>query len=156
MNYIIIFCAKYLFLLIVILSGVVFWQLPKQKKKEMIIFSIISLPVIFLLSRVMAKLYFNPRPFVVENFLPLISHLPDNGFPSDHTLLSAALSMLVYYFNKKMGWLLLEISLIVGLARVAAGVHHLTDIFGSIIISFFVSVLVYQYIIKPRFSKNIN
>lgn len=134
MNYLIIFGAKYLIVLIVLIAGGYFLTISKQQKKEMIIFSLITLPIIFIISRLASKLYFNPRPFVVGNFLPLISHANDNGFPSDHTLLSAAIASIIYIYNKKIGVLLGLLAILVGLARMAAGVHHFADIVGSILI----------------------
>lgn len=148
MNYTIIFGAKYLIVLILIIAGIYFLKLEKQKQKEMVVFAIITLPIIFIISRLANKLYINPRPFVVGNFLPLISHSNDNGFPSDHTLLSAAVASVIYLFNKKIGIALGLLALLVGIARVVAGVHHLTDIFGSIAIAILVSVLMYRYVLK--------
>ena len=149
MNYIIIFGAKFLVALIVLIAGGYFFSISKQQKREMVIFSLITLPIIFIISRLASKLYFNPRPFVVENFLPLISHAADNGFPSDHTLLSAAVASIIFVFNKKIGILLGLLAVLVGMARVTAGVHHYIDIFGSILI---VTVVVF---LTRRFLKKI-
>jgi undecaprenyl-diphosphatase len=148
MNTIIIFGAKYLIIFIVLIAGIYLFKLEKQKKKEMAVFAIIALPIIFLLSRLAGKLYFNPRPFVVGNFLPLIAHGSDNGFPSDHTLLSTAVAVVVYLYNKKIGIILGLLAILVGLARVTAGVHHFADIFGSIVIAVLVSILMHKYVLK--------
>ncbi len=148
MNYIIIFGAKYLVALIVLIAGGYFFSISKQQKREMVIFSLITLPIIFIISRLASKLYFNPRPFVVENFLPLISHAADNGFPSDHTLLSAAVASIIFIFNKKIGILLGLLAVFVGVARVTAGVHHYIDIFGSISIVIVVVFLTRKFLKK--------
>ena len=58
----------------------------------------ISIGVIAL---ILGHLYYNPRPFVVGNFTPLISHSVDNGFPSDHVLLASAIASILYFFSKK-------------------------------------------------------
>lgn len=148
MTELIIIGATYLIALLILIAGIYFLTISKQQKKEMVVFAIITLPIIFLLSRLAAKLYFNPRPFVVGNFLPLIAHAADNGFPSDHTLLSTAVAMIIYYFDKKIGLLLGLLALLVGLARVAAGVHHLVDIFGSMAIAVLVAVIIHKYVLK--------
>lgn len=148
MTELIIIGATYLIALLILIAGIYFLTIPKHQKKEMIVFAIITLPITFLLSRLAAKLYFNPRPFVVGNFLPLIAHAADNGFPSDHTLLSTAVATVVYYFDKKIGLILGLLALLVGLARVAAGVHHLVDIFGSITIAVLVAVIIHKYVLK--------
>jgi membrane-associated phospholipid phosphatase len=148
MNSLIIFGAKYLIVLIILIAGIYFLKLEKQKQKEMLVFAVITLPIIFIMSRLAEKLYFNPRPFVVGNFLPLISHTNNNGFPSDHTLLSTAVAAVIYLFNKKIGIALGLLALLVGLARVVAGVHHLIDIFGSIAIVALVSLLIHKYVLN--------
>lgn len=142
-NYIFIFCAKYLYLLAVIIALVWFWKLPKEKKKEVAILGMIALPAIYLVSKIGAWLYFDPRPFVVGHFTPLIPHDPDNGFPSDHMLLTAAIASLIFPFSKKVSVSIWVIAACVGISRVYVGIHHLIDIIGSAIISIVVFGLVY-------------
>lgn len=148
-NFIAIFAAQYLIFIIIILGIAYFLHRPIHEKKEIVIFSLITLPIIFIISRICAAMYFNPRPFVENQFLALIPHKANNGFPSDHTLLSSAVAMVVWHFNKKIGWFLLVLALIVGLARVYVGVHHYIDIFASIIISF-VTITITQKFIWPK------
>jgi len=145
-NSLIIIGAKYLIALPLLATVVFFFQQEKNTKKMLAIFSVVILPLIFIVAKIASKLYSNPRPFVVGHFTPLITHSADNGFPSDHTLLASAVAMAVFYFNRKLGTILMIIALLVGLSRVLAGVHHLVDIFGSIIISIIVSSLVYYFL----------
>jgi len=134
MNSLIIFAAKYLLFVSAALALLYFFKQDRQRQKEMIIFAIILLPISYLIAKIAGHFYFDPRPFVAGNFTPLIPHAPDNGFPSDHTLLAAAIASVIFRFNKKTGWLLFAFAILVGLARVAAGIHHFADIAGSIII----------------------
>jgi len=137
----------------ILIAFVFFLKLSREKKMEIIVFAVITLPVIYLMAKISSLFYYNPRPFVVEQFVPLIPHADNNGFPSDHTLLSAAVASVVYFFNKKLGALLLILALLVGTSRVLAGVHHAVDIAGSIIIAFVVSFLMYKYVL-PIILKN--
>ena len=53
--------------------------------------------------------YYEPRPFVVEHFRPLVPHAPDHGFPSDRALLVSAIAMIGTIWNRKLGvalWIL--------------------------------------------------
>ncbi|HBI33806.1 MAG TPA: hypothetical protein DEA43_04155 [Candidatus Moranbacteria bacterium] len=145
MDDIIIFGARRLTAVMILIALVFFLRLSREKKKEMLVFAIITLPVIYLMAKLASLFYYNPRPFVVENFVPLIAHTDNNGFPSDHTLLSAAVASIVYFFNKKVGVFLFILAVLVGASRVLAGVHHFVDIAGSIIIAFVVSSLMYKY-----------
>jgi undecaprenyl-diphosphatase len=74
------------------------------------------------------------------HFTPLITHAADNGFPSDHTLLVAALAMTLWFYDKRLSWWVWLVAILVGLARVVSGVHYLTDIIGSIVIVLIVGV----------------
>ncbi|MBI5221673.1 MAG: phosphatase PAP2 family protein [Candidatus Magasanikbacteria bacterium] len=142
MNFIAIFAAQYLVFIIIVIGIAFFLHRPSQEKKDILVFSFVTLPIVFIISRLCAALYFNPRPFVNNQFLALIPHKANNGFPSDHTLLSSAAAMIIWHFNKKIGWFLMFLALIVGLARVYVGVHHYLDIFTSLFISFVVTIII--------------
>ena len=150
-NHIFIFGAKYLYLLAGVIALVGFWKLPKEKKKEIIIFSMIALPAIYIVSKIGAWLYSDPRPFVAGHFVPLIPHDPDNGFPSDHVLLVSAIASLIFPFNKKISAGVWIVAILVGISRVYVGIHHPVDIVGSIVISVVVSAAAYS--VFSRFIK---
>ncbi len=157
MNFIAIFAAQYLIFIIIILGIAFFLHRPNPEKKEIIIFSLIILPIIFIISQICGALYFNPRPFINNQFIALIPHKPNNGFPSDHTLLSSAVAMVIWQFNKKIGYFLFVLALLVGLARVYVGVHHYIDIFTSLVISVVVVVIIKKSIwskIKTHLTRN--
>ena len=63
------------------------------------------------------------------------SHAADNGFPSDHALLTAFLGFTMLLYSKRVGIFLLVIALIVSWARVAAHIHNPRDIVGSFVIA---------------------
>ena len=150
----VIFGAKYLIFLSVLITGIFFFIQLKPDQKKFLLYAVITLPVIFIIAKLSSLLYFDPRPFVVGHFIPLIPHAPDNGFPSDHTLLGAALAVIVFAFSKRVGILLFIIAILVGAARVYLGIHHIVDIIGSLVISIGVGILLYQLIVK-RFDKKI-
>lgn len=95
-------------------------------------------------------LYFDPRPFVEGQFEPLIKHVADNGFPSDHTLLLAAIASVITFYDKRYATILWVITLVVGLSRVYAGVHHLLDIAGAILIALVSTSLVYFVLMRIK------
>ena len=106
--------------------------------------------VILFLSILMAKgggaLFHEDRPFVTVNKLPLIAHAADNGFPSDHTLLSAACAFLIAPFAIYFSLAAFVAALFVGLARVGCMLHSPLDITASIVfagIAHIVSLLIF-------------
>lgn len=133
-----IFSAKYLYLIIVFIA-LLFLIKEKSIRRNILISSAFILPFIFIVSRIASKIYYNPRPFAVEHFTPLIKHAVDNGFPSDHSLISFAFASIIFLFNRKLGFILFLCAFLVGLSRVYVGVHHPIDIFGSFLICIMVT-----------------
>lgn len=135
MNTLFIFGAKYLFVLSIVIGAIYFFRAPREVKKEIFIFALFTLPLAFLLGRLASYLYTNPRPFVDGSVTLLIPHAMDNGFPSDHVLLLSALAIIFSFFSRRTAIWLWIIAFLVGISRIYVGVHHLIDIFGSVIIA---------------------
>jgi undecaprenyl-diphosphatase len=129
-----IFCAKYLFIVIPLLWLAVLIQAGNKRRKQIILATFLAVVMAVILDKLFSKLYYDPRPFVTQNINPLIAHAPDNGFPSEHTLFSVTLSTVILFFRRKIGLIGLGISLIVGIARVAAHVHSPIDIAGGAVL----------------------
>jgi len=147
MNTLIIFGAEYLYLVIVVLAIAYIWRAPKELQKRMIVCAIITLPVTYIVAKIASQFYYNARPFIVGDFIPLLPHTNDNGFPSDHTLLSSAIAMTLFFFYQKRGLFLFVVAFLVGLARVLVGIHHLSDIFGSMIIASLVAYIIFTFVL---------
>jgi len=142
MDTLIIFCAKYLVAASALVATYAFFTATRRTRKEMLVLGIIALPLTYVVAKLAGHFYFDPRPFVT-GARQLIPHSPDNGFPSDHTLLAAGLAAVVWPFRHRAGVVLGILAIVVGFARVAAGVHHSVDIIGSIVIAFAVAAFVY-------------
>lgn len=155
MNAIIVFCAQYLFILVILLEILAVIRLGKgvDSKVKFLVAIILAGVIAFILSRISSQLYYDPRPFVREHVKPLFPHAPDNGFPSDHALLTGTLTAIAYFYNRKYANLMLIPTLIIGVARVLAKVHSPLDIGGGwvfgIIGSFAAYYLVRWAITKP-------
>jgi undecaprenyl-diphosphatase len=152
MDNLIIFSAKYVYLLEIIIAAIYFFLQSRSRQKQIIALSTLFLPLAYVLAQVIAVFYFDPRPFVVGNFTPLIPHAPDNGFPSDHMLLASAIASILLVYNKKISALAWIIAIIVGISRVYAGIHHVTDIVGSVAIVAVSMWIARQYIL-PQLAK---
>ena len=146
-----ILSAKYLYLFIILLAGFYIIQKFRRGERDIIWFAIFSLPLTLITAKIAGFLFYDPRPFVSGHFIPLIKHAADNGFPSDHALLSFALASLIFVFDRKLGTLAFLIGILVGYSRVYVGVHSPLDIIGSFVISVIVAALVKYFLkfIKP-------
>ncbi|KKP92431.1 MAG: hypothetical protein UR99_C0072G0005, partial [Candidatus Moranbacteria bacterium GW2011_GWD2_36_12] len=69
MDSIIIFGARRLTTVMILIAFVFFLRLSREKQKEIMVFAIITLPAIYLMAKISSLFYYNPRPFVVENFV---------------------------------------------------------------------------------------
>lgn len=138
-----IFSAKYLFLLPIAILGIYFLTLPWPQKKKAVVFAVPTLILAYLLAQLGGYLYFDPRPFIVGHFTPLLPHIPDNGFPSDHALLVSAVAVIATYLNRKLAIVLWAIALLIGVARVYVGLHHPIDVAGSFAISILSGLVAY-------------
>ena len=143
MNTFFIFSARYLLLLPVLILGVYFFTRPRDEQRRMALFAIPAGILAYALGLLGGHLYFDPRPFVVGHFIPLLLHAPDNGFPSDHTLLAASLASVGMFWNRKLGLVLWIIAIIVAAARIYVGLHHLVDVLGSMVFALIATSLWY-------------
>ena len=141
-NLIFIFDAKYLYLIIIIISFTWFLTQPKPKQREILIITCICLPLILIISGIASHLYYNPRPFVLGHFKPLIPHKADNGFPSHHMLLASIGPAIIFLFDRRTSLILWVLALLVGFSRVYAGLHHVIDIAASLVISVIPVILI--------------
>lgn len=155
MDTIIIFGAKYLIIASVALTAYAFARAPRERLKENLSYAALILPLSYLFALAARALWSNPRPFVVEKFAPLIAHAADNGFPSDHVLLAAALAAAVGCFDRKVSIYMWVLAILIGASRVAAGLHHAIDIVGSLAIAL-TTAAVARAIISPLWKQHTN
>ncbi len=135
MNALTIIIAKYLFIVIIGFAFVVGLMQRPAQRKDFISHLIASGILAFILTKLAGMVYFDPRPFVTNHTIPLIPHASDNGFPSDHTVLSFVIAFAVYRLNQRMGLILMILAALVGVARIHAQLHSPLDIVAAIIIA---------------------
>jgi|SRR3989344_945966 len=67
------------------------------------------------------------------------------SFPSGHATFLFAIAFLYLYFSFFLGLILSAFALIVGAARVYAGVHRWEDIFGSALVAILAASIIYHF-----------
>jgi len=143
-------CAKYLIVIPVLVELYIFWKLDKNGRREMIKVVLGTAILALILAKLGSHAYSDPRPQFSDGATPLFPHGNDNGFPSDHTLLASVLALGAYKFNKRVGYALFAVALVIGWARVAAHVHHVADIIGSIVIAAIAYFIVIKLVDHPQ------
>jgi undecaprenyl-diphosphatase len=146
MDLVIIFLAKYLSLIslmVYLVFGFALWRTNIQKFKYFLIFSLFSFLLTYFVGKILGFVISDPRPFVVEHSSPLVDHVADNGFPSAHTLITVVIASIVFAYNKKLGILLFVIALIVGITRLLASIIHPVDIVGATLIGISITTFIF-------------
>jgi membrane-associated phospholipid phosphatase len=104
---------------------------------------IVALMVLaYLASKWLTRVVIDERPYLVTHTQPLIPVSHDNGFPSDHVLLAAALTASMLWIARSwFPWFVLG-TLLVAAGRLGIGAHHTLDVVGSMVIVAVVALLV--------------
>ena len=152
MDAVTIFFAEYLTYFLI--AGVIFWIFSRPTKKAIFsAFSFVFLSVLFsrgIITEAIRFFYKSPRPFTALGFEPLIFD-GNQSFPSGHTALIFAFALSIFFMNKKLGIWLGVSGLLVGLARILAGVHWPFDILGGIAVAL-VGVYVAKFVLGKALS----
>lgn len=149
----IVFCAVELIYIMFLVAGIFifinykFFQIRntfiilRDKWKE--IFSIILSPAIAWIIASSSKILIHTsRPFILlSNIQPLFKE-SGYAFPSGHATAISALAFAIYFKNKKLGYIFMIAGILIGLARIAGGVHFPVDIIGGYLLGFLVAFLV--------------
>ncbi len=122
--------ASYFIIIPVLAVGYMAFVL-KRRRLELLVSLVVGGVLSLVLAKIASHLYNDPRPFVQGHFTPLLPHGNDNGFPSDHTLLAAFIGWTILHYSRRAGIALLVIAGLIGAARMAGGIHHLSDVLGS-------------------------
>lgn len=135
MDSFIVFVAKYFLYISIAIVGV-YWLRASTNDKFSLAWKMVAGGILAIaMAKVGAHFYYDTRPFVAEHIKPLFAHAPDNGFPSDHALLTSFLGFTMLAYSRRVGAVLLLNAVLVGGARVVAHVHSPIDIIGSFVFS---------------------
>lgn len=153
MHYIILFMAKDAIIVVGLIAAIYWLTLPKKDKIRFIIFGIIAGLVGLVLVKVGGAIFYDPRPFVSHNLIPIYPSATDNGFPSDHTALATVIAVTVYVISKRLGLVFFGVALAIGLARVLGNIHSPIDILGSVIFAVLAGAVAYY--LTPKLMKKL-
>jgi len=118
-----------------------------NKWKEFILLAI-SVVSAWGLAKILKILIHTPRPFDIFTGLQTLFIEPGYAFPSGHTAVSSAVGFVLFFTYKKVGlpawvsYLFIFSSLLIGVARVASGVHFPVDILGGFVLGAIVALIV--------------
>ncbi|MSU44914.1 phosphatase PAP2 family protein [Candidatus Nomurabacteria bacterium] len=114
-------------------------------KKGIVVFG--TAFIAYLFATILKELISADRSFVrLDTIIPLFNPTQEYSFPSTHAAIFSALAIAVYFRDKKIGIIFLISALLIGLARIIAGVHFPIDILGGFILGSGVTYLVAYFV----------
>jgi undecaprenyl-diphosphatase len=127
----------------------------REKKWEVFWVGLVSAGVArLLIAEVVRFFYDRPRPFeVIEGVHQVIEHGGGGSFPSGHAAFFFTLATVISVYYPKTGIFFFASAILIGIARVSAGIHWPSDIvFGALIgiASGLLGSWVYGRYIRPR------
>jgi undecaprenyl-diphosphatase len=155
MDAVIVFCAEYMpYALATLIFGVTLWR---TRDWRMPLTALVSAAVARgVVKTVILLFYARPRPFVVLSGVhQLIAAKGEEyqSFPSGHALFFFAVAAAAYGYNRRLGWWLFAGATVMGIARVAAGVHWPSDILAGAILGIVTAAAILRFV-PPLSPKN--
>lgn len=142
---IIIFCATHLWWILVA-AVILFYTIMRRSARGLAELSVIlfSGVVSYLGAYVIKHIVEAPRPGEVLQDLPmLLQKAAGTAFPSGHTALVFGIAIALFFYDRFLGIAALVVALLVGLARVASGLHWPIDILGGIVVGGIVALVIH-------------
>lgn len=151
-DWLVVFFAEYLIYFLV--AAFIYFLFKAPRGQKMYLFALATLATILsrgILTELVRFFFFRLRPFAALGFNPLVAQsAAEASFPSGHMAFLFPIALALWYMDRKKGYWFMFFTLLVGVARIAAGLHYPSDILGGIVIgclSFF--------IVKPFLRKSV-
>jgi undecaprenyl-diphosphatase len=105
---------------------------------------LVAAAVAMLTNQLISHLWDRPRPFTAH---AAATHLlsapsPDPSFPSDHAAVAFAIAFAVLAFSRRGGVLFLAAAALIGLSRIALGMHYPSDVIAGAAVGWAAALLV--------------
>lgn len=146
LDWIIIFFAEYVSYIIiaaVVISAIRLWRCNKTPEAFKYLLALFSAGVAKGIVTIIRFFYHHPRPSEALHLTSLFPEL-SYSFPSGHAMFFFALATGVYLTNKTFGRVLFALAILMGMARIAAGVHWPSDIVGGAVLGIILTLFLFK------------
>lgn len=132
-----------------ILYGLIEWFRPRPvseqiKCRKTLVCCLFSVIVGSSVSWVIGKIWHRPRPFACGDAAPLVAHKANASFPSNHSMNSLAISLLLLARHNPWGLPALAWTGVLAASRILSGLHYVSDVVGGFFIGAAASHVVYH------------
>ncbi len=146
------FAVPFIYIMIAVVAIFLFWHykifeikntaMLIQGKGREIISIFFSAGFAYGIACLLKILIHTDRPFIALSNITILFTETGYAFPSAHSTLIAALAFAVYFKHKRLGYICFIAALLIGIARIAAGVHFPIDIVGGYVLGFIVAFFI--------------
>ncbi len=150
-------CAEYTLVLVpIVLLLFVLFKFHSQKERLKVLFfiSFSSLLSLFVVTGFIASMVGRARPFQALGTIHPLFFEATSSFPSGHATFFFAFAASLYCHNKAWGIAAYVLAVVVGAARVIAGVHYPLDVVCGALVGVVTSLLAYRFLAPFLESKN--
>ncbi len=132
-----------------ILYGLIEWFRPRPvseqiKRRKTLVYCLFSVIVGSSVSWVIGKIWHRPRPFACGDAAPLVAHKANASFPSNHSMNSLAISLMLLARHNPWGLPALAWTGVLASSRILSGLHYVSDVVGGCFIGAAASHVVYH------------
>ncbi|MCM3161381.1 phosphatase PAP2 family protein [Metabacillus litoralis] len=113
-----------------------------RSRKKLTYQTVISLVISTSVKALMNKIKYRPRPFVTRDANVLLPSKLDTTYLSKHSILSFAVSTMVYLYDRGIGKIMLAMSFLTAISRIWVGAHYPLDVVRSSILGALISTFV--------------
>jgi undecaprenyl-diphosphatase len=130
------------------LATVALWFLARPygelKWKLACVSALASAGLAMLANQVISHAWDRTRPFTAHEASThlLSAPSPDPSFPSDHAAAAFAIAFAILAFSRRGGILFLAAALLIGVSRVALGLHYPSDVLAGVVVGWLAAMVV--------------
>lgn len=118
----------------IILLAILLFVFSRRKEKKTPILILVTLflarPSVLLLKHITHR----PRPFLIYENTHLMGKAAFSSFPSGHTTLATAISIILCFKYRKFSLLFISLAILVGISRLYVGQHYPSDVLAGFIL----------------------
>jgi undecaprenyl-diphosphatase len=106
--------------------------------------ALVAAAIALLANQAIARVWDRPRPFATHEAATylLSAPSPDPSFPSDHAAAAFAIAFCVLAFSRWAGLGFLSAATLIGLSRIALGLHYPSDILAGMLVGWAAAMVV--------------